>query len=79
LRGCRTSSGRRQFCGKKAGFLVKGRHANEAIPNPLLRIIRGQAVVMFRAAEQLGFSPTARARVRRDSPLVDDGGWSEIS
>jgi P27 family predicted phage terminase small subunit len=64
----------------KTGLLVKGRRDGDVIPSPLLRIMRGQAIVMFKAAEQLGFSPVARARIRSDAPpVVDDGGWSEIS
>src|SRR5262249_17481289 len=64
----------------KTGLLVKGRRDGDVIPSPLLRIMRGQAIVMFKAAEQLGFSPVARARIRSDAPPVaDDGGWSEIS
>ena len=63
----------------KSALLIKGRHGNEPVANPLLRIQRGQALVMFKAAEQLGFSPIARARLRGDAPVVDHGGWADIS
>jgi P27 family predicted phage terminase small subunit len=64
----------------RTSLLVKGRRQGEVIPNPLLRIQRGQALVMLRASEALGFSPVARARIRGDVPIIaDDGGWSSIS
>jgi P27 family predicted phage terminase small subunit len=64
----------------KSTLLVRGRRDGEVISNPLLRIQRGQALVMFKAAEQLGFSPVARARLRGEivAPVVADG-WDEVS
>lgn len=54
-----------------SGLLVKTKNG-QPMQSPFLPIVNRQAVVMLRAAEQLGFSPSARARVELHEPQEED-------
>lgn len=43
---------------------------HQMIPSPLLSIINKQAIIMMRAAGELGFSPTARPRIFANGPAI---------
>lgn len=61
-----------QLRGKIAtlGMIIKGPNGS-AIVNPLLREMRGQAALARQHASEMGFSPTARQRVK--VPKSDQG------
>lgn len=42
------------------------------VPSPYISIMRKAAIQMARAASELGFTPTSRARLIADRPLDDD-------
>lgn len=54
------------------GMVIKG-PAGQAIVNPLLREQRGQANLVRQLASELGFSPTARQRVKIPKPDQGSG------
>ncbi len=47
-------------------------------PNPLLAVRRQHMVVMIRAAEQLGFTPSSRTRIEIAPDVVPHNEWDEI-
>lgn len=54
--------------------------SSKGIPmqNPSIGILNKQAAVMLKAAEQMGFSPVARARVRVAPAAPPRDDWEEI-
>ena len=46
-----------------ATLLVRTPHTRQMVQSPLIPIINRQALIMMKAAAELGFSPTARPRV----------------
>jgi P27 family predicted phage terminase small subunit len=45
------------------GLLIRTPNSDYPVQSPILPVINRQAMVMIKAAEQLGFTPTARPRI----------------
>jgi P27 family predicted phage terminase small subunit len=56
---------------REIGQVVKTSNGN-AVQNPYLPIMNKQAMIMLRAAEQMGFTPAARSRIQLGDDRVDD-------
>ncbi len=65
---------------EKYGILTKTPSTGAPMQSPYLPIVNKQAQIMLRAAEQLGFSPSARSRVQMaDDPRSDgDDLWASF-
>jgi P27 family predicted phage terminase small subunit len=65
---------------EKYGILTKTPATGAPMQSPYLPVVNKQAQIMLRAAEQLGFSPSARSRVQlADDPrLNDDDPWAQF-
>lgn len=63
----------RQACIEQAKIQLVVKMADNPMPmqSPYLPIINRQALIMMRAASELGFSPTARPRIH-DNPIDDE-------
>jgi P27 family predicted phage terminase small subunit len=62
--------------------LLKQTRLGELVESPYLRVINRSALRMLRAAEQLGFSPTARPRLGGGSgpaAAADENPWSQFA
>jgi P27 family predicted phage terminase small subunit len=65
---------------EKSGMVTKSPTTGLAIENPYLWSINKQALIMLRAAEQLGFSPASRTRIRAGADAGDTlGDWKDIA
>jgi P27 family predicted phage terminase small subunit len=66
---------------EKYGMLTKTPGTGAPMQSPYLPIVNKQAQIMLRAAEQLGFSPSARSRVQlADDPRPDeDDPWARFA
>jgi P27 family predicted phage terminase small subunit len=58
---------------RKLGQVVKTKDGN-AIQNPFLPIVNKQALIMLRAAQELGFTPAARAGFGSRAPEIAGHG-----
>jgi len=65
---------------EKYGILTKTPSTGAPMQSPYLPIVNKQAQIMLRAAEQLGFSPSARSRVQMagDPRLDEDDAWAQF-
>ena len=52
----------------KAGSIVKSKSSGYPMQNPYLAIINKQASIMLKASAEMGFTPSARSRVRVEKP-----------
>jgi P27 family predicted phage terminase small subunit len=62
---------------KKHGMLIKNRHGIP-VKSPLLNIINDQLKHIRILAEQLGFSPSGRARLQTPHHDDSDGEWKRL-
>ena len=64
----------------KYGVLTKTPHTGAPAQSPYLPVLNRQAVVMLRAVEQLGFSPSSRSRVQivEDRPADEYNPWDDL-
>src|SRR5690554_3515973 len=66
----------RQACASVAKYGLVTKSPSQGLPmqNPFLPIVNRQAGIMLKAASELGFSPTARARKGMGATGKADGG-----
>jgi P27 family predicted phage terminase small subunit len=57
--------------------VVKTSNGN-AVQNPFLPIMNKQAMIMLRAAEQIGFTPASRTRIRVLNDEATDDEFTEF-
>lgn len=62
----------------KWGSVVRVGPNNVPMQSPYLAIINRQAQIMMRAAAELGFSPTARSRVRVQGSTANTNRFAEL-
>lgn len=55
-----------------SSLIVKSPVKGDPMQNPYLPIVNKQAVIMMRAAAELGFTPTSRCRITIDDPNNSD-------
>ena len=65
---------------EKFGILTKAPNTGLPMQSPYLPIVNRQAVIMLKAAEQLGFSPASRGRVQivEDRACDADDPWAAL-
>ena len=63
---------------EKFGILTKAPNTGLPIQSPYLPVVNRQALIMMKAAEQLGFTPVARSRVQIAEPRRAHNKWSEV-
>lgn len=63
----------------KHGMLTKAPITGMLIQSPFLPIVNKQAMIMLRAASELGFTPTARARIVMDAEPDADDPWAKLA
>jgi P27 family predicted phage terminase small subunit len=54
------------------GLVTKSPRAGEPMQNPYLPIVNKQAMIMLKAASELGFTPSSRSRIVVDAEESDD-------
>lgn len=57
----------------KAGLIIRAPNTGVPIQSPYLPIINRQALIMLKAASELGFSPVSRPRVFSGAPAPGEG------
>lgn len=64
----------------RSGLLIKSPTLGVPIQNPYLPIMNRQMMLMLRAASELGFTPSARARIDSGNPArpSDLGDWEDV-
>jgi P27 family predicted phage terminase small subunit len=65
---------------EKFGILTKAPNTGLPIQSPYLPVVNKQALIMLRAAEQLGFSPASRSRLQIDQERIpdEDNPWAAL-
>ena len=62
---------------QRHGMLIKG-PKGIPIQNPYLSVLKQQAVVLMRAASEMGFTPSGRTRIKVDPPAKKANQFSEF-
>jgi P27 family predicted phage terminase small subunit len=62
------------------GLLTKAPNTGQPMQSPYLPVVNKQALIMLRAAEQLGFSPVSRprAQVSEERRYDEDNPWARL-
>ena len=65
---------------EKYGMLTKAPNTGLPIQSPYLPVVNKQALIMLRAAEQLGFTPRSRSRVQiaEEIPSDEFDAWAAL-
>ena len=63
----------------KEGLLTAAPNTGLLIQSPYLPIVNKQAVIMMKAASELGFNPTARSRIVIAEETVGDDPWARLA
>lgn len=63
---------------QKHGILVRNADTGSPMENPYLSVLTKQAVVILRAASEMGFTPSSRSRVRIDAPAKKENPFLEF-
>ena len=65
---------------EKYGMLTKAPNTGLPIQSPYLPVVNKQALIMLRAAEQLGFTPGSRSRVQiaEEIPSDEFDAWAAL-
>lgn len=61
----------------KAGVFMKTK-AGTPIQNPWMAVVNRQSLIMMRAAAEMGFTPSARSRVKVESPQGASSKFSQL-
>jgi P27 family predicted phage terminase small subunit len=64
----------------KRGLMLKSPHKGILMQNPWLAILNRQAMIMMKAASEMGFTPSSRSRIQMPSGSVDpDNPFQEFA